>query len=122
MKPTQPRIIIVLSGCFGAVIGAETLLVELGNQGYRLNVVLRCDSPEVIKTAVSKKLGVGFLYEDSVKEGLASGVFKKLRISGLQMEGNTYLIYHKNRPLSSNGDIFLNQLRQWRDEKGTKKG
>ena len=97
MKPTQPRIIIVLSGCFGAVIGAETLLVELGNQGYRLNVVLRCDSPEVIKTAVSKKLGVGFLYEDSVKEGLASGVFKKLRISGLQMEGTSYIVFHKQR-------------------------
>ena len=83
---------------------------------------MRCDSPEAIKTAVSKKLEVGFLYEDAVKEGLASGVFKKLRISGLQMEGTSYIVFHKQRPLSSNGEIFLNLLRQWRDEKGTKKG
>ena len=37
------------------------------------------------------------------------------------MDGKTYIIYHKNRPLSSNGDIFLNLLRQWRDEKNTKR-
>ena len=80
---------------------------------------MRCDSPEAIKTAVSKKLGVGILYEDAVKDGLASGVFKKLRISGLNMEGNSYIVYHKQRPLSSNAEVFLNLLRQWRDEKTT---
>ena len=35
------------------------------------------------------------------------------------MEGKTYIIYHKNRPLSSNAEVFLNLLRQWRDEKTT---
>ncbi len=57
---------------------------------------MRCDSPEAIKTAVSKKLGVGILYEDAVKECLAGGVFKKLRISGLSMEGNSYIVYTNN--------------------------
>ena len=82
---------------------------------------MRCDSPEAIKTAVSKKLGVGILYEDAVKECLAGGVFKKLRISGLSMEGNSYIVYYKQRPLSSNAEVFLNLLRQWRDEKRVKK-
>ena len=78
---------------------------------------MQCESPEAIKTAVTKELGVGILYEDAVKDGLASGLFKRVNISGLAMEGKTYIIYHKSRPLSANGDIFLNLLRQWRDEK-----
>ena len=93
------------------------MLTALRKQGYKLNIAMQCESPEAIKTAVSKKLGVGILYEDAVKEGLASGVFKKLRISGLQMEGTSYIVYYKNRPLSSNAEVFLNLLRQWRDEK-----
>ncbi len=97
------------------------MLLKLGNQGYRPNIVLRCDSPEAIKSAVNKKLGVGFLYEDAVKEGLASGAFKKLRISDLHVEGNSYIVYHKQRPLSANAEVFLNLLRQWRDEKRAKK-
>jgi len=37
------------------------------------------------------------------------------------MEGTSYIVYHKQRPLSSNAEVFLNLLRQWRDEKRTKK-
>ena len=97
------------------------MLTALRKQGYKLNIAMQCESPEAIKTAVSKKLGVGILYEDAVKDGLASGVFKKLRISGLPMEGTSYIVYHKQRPLSSNAEVFLNLLRQWRDEKRAKK-
>jgi len=82
---------------------------------------MRCDSPEAIKTAVSKKLEVGFLYEDAVKEGLASGAFKKPRVSGLPMEGNSYIVFHKQRALSAGAEVFLSLLRQWRDEKTAKK-
>jgi DNA-binding transcriptional LysR family regulator len=96
------------------------MLTALRKEEYKLNIAMQCESPEAIKTAVTKKLGVGILYEDAVKEGLASGVFKKLRISGLQMEGTSYIVYHKQRPLSSNAEVFLNLLRQWRDEKRPK--
>jgi DNA-binding transcriptional LysR family regulator len=96
----------------------ETLLLKLRNEGYRPNIIMRCDSPEAIKSAVVKKLGVGFLYKDAVKEGLlASGLFKKLCIPDLPMYGNSYIIYYKQHPLSSSGEVFLNLLRQWRDEK-----
>ena len=93
------------------------MLTALRKQGYKLNIAMQCESPEAIKTAVSKKLGVGILYEDAVKDGLAGGLFKQVHISGLAMEGKTYIVYHKQRPLSANGEVFLNLLRQWRDEK-----
>src|SRR5919106_1975058 len=61
----------------------ERLLLKLRNEEYRPNIIMRCDSPEAIKSAVAKKLGVGFLYKDAVREGLASCVFKKLCIPDL---------------------------------------
>jgi len=100
----------------------HAMLSTLRKQGHRLNIAMRCNSPEAIKAAVSKRLGVGILYGDAVKEGLAGGVFKQVHISGLSMERKTYIIFHKSRPLSTNGEIFLNLLRQWRDEKATQKG
>jgi len=97
------------------------MLTALRKQGYKLNIAMQCESPEAIKTAVSKKLGVGILFQDAVKEGLASDAFKKVRVSDLPMEGTSYIVYYKQRPLSSNAEVFLNLLRQWRDEKRVKK-
>jgi len=49
-------------------------------------------------------------------------MFKKLRISGLHMEGNSYIVYHKQRPLSSSAEVFLKLLREWRDDKKRQEG
>jgi len=42
-------------------------------------------------------------------------MFKKFRVSDLSMEGNSYIVYHKQHPFSSDSEVFLNSLRQWRD-------
>ena len=98
----------------------ETLLLKLRSLGYRPNIVMRCESPEAIKTAVSKKLGVGILYQDVLKENNARGLFKQLRVSGLPMEEKTYIIYHKQRPLSPSGEAFLKLLREWSEARRAK--
>jgi DNA-binding transcriptional LysR family regulator len=85
----------------------ETLLRNLEKQGYKLTIFMRCESPDAIKSAVRQRLGVGILYELTVKDTIADGSFKQLQISGLNMEGSTYIFYHKQRPLSSNGEAFL---------------
>ena len=95
----------------------ETLLLKLRDLGYRPNVFIRCESPDAIKTAVAKKLGVGILFEDLLREDVARGLFKTVNIPGLCMEGNTYIIYHKHRSLSSCGEVFLKLLRQWCEDK-----
>ena len=73
---------------------------------------MRCDSPEAIKTAVSKKLGDGILYEDFVKDGLTRGVFKRVSIPGLPSETQLYVVYNKTRPLPASAAAFLDVIRK----------
>ena len=91
---------------------AETLLRQMREQGQKPRVLMRCDSPEAIKTAVSRKLGVGILYEDFVKDGLTRGVFKRVSIPGLPAEAQIYVVYNKTRPLSASAAAFLNVIQK----------
>jgi DNA-binding transcriptional LysR family regulator len=94
----------------------EQLFAEARAQGYNPNVVMRCQSPEALKTAVHNKLGIGFLFDDAVKQEIARGGFKRIHFRGLSMQGQTYILFHKERPLSPHTEAFLNLLRQWRDK------
>jgi DNA-binding transcriptional LysR family regulator len=90
----------------------ETLLRQMREQGVKPRILMRCDSPEAIKTAVSKSLGVGILYEHLVKDGLTRGVFKRFRIPGLPAESVIYVVYNKTRPPSASAAAFLSVLRK----------
>ena len=68
-----------------------------------------------IKRAVLQRLGLGFLYYDAVRDAVDRGSFKIINIRGLELLGQTYIIYHKERPLSPNAEEFLKLLRDWRD-------
>lgn len=93
----------------------EVLLEKMRRQGYRPKVVMHCESPEALKTAVRNGVGIGFLFDDAVKQAIARGGFIRLRLRGLDMRGQTQIIYHKARPLSFHAAAFLKLLRQWRD-------
>ena len=91
----------------------ETLLLNIRKQGYRPNVVMRCESPEAVKAAVMRKLGIGILYQSVISEELTRGRLKLLRIPEFPFKANTYVIYNKHRPLSACGEAFLNVVREW---------
>jgi len=95
-------------------------LSALRRQGYELNIAMRCESAEAIKRAVSQRLGIGFLYYDAVRDSIEQGSFKRVNIRGLQMESQTHIIYHNQRPLSPHAEEFLKLLRDWRDQQNTK--
>jgi DNA-binding transcriptional LysR family regulator len=90
----------------------ETFLRKLRDQGVKPKILMRCDSPEAIKTAVLKKLGVAILYQDIVKDGLAKRLFKQVRIADFTWETQSYVVYHKHRPLSASAEAFLEILRK----------
>jgi LysR family transcriptional regulator, transcriptional activator of the cysJI operon len=99
----------------------HTVLNALRKQGYKLNIGMRCESPEAVQSAVTQNLGIGLLYYDAVKAAIERGSFKIIQIRGLEIEGETYIVYHKERPLSPYAEEFLKLLRDWRDQQSAKK-
>jgi DNA-binding transcriptional LysR family regulator len=91
----------------------DALLSTLRNEGLNPKVVLRCESPDAIKMAVKQKLGIGVVFEEVVKEEIARGLFKRMRIPGFPAEAMAYVIYHKHRSLSPSAEAFLRLVREW---------
>ena len=84
------------------------LLRQIESQGFRLNILMECESGQAIKIAVLKGMGVGILYRDQVESELEAGSLKTLRIAGLKrINGKSFIIYRKGRPLSHNALDYL---------------
>jgi len=88
---------------------AESVLKQ---RGYEPNVVFRGDTPESVRIAVRDNWGVGILIHDAVKNALQRGEFKLLRTPGLVLEAKSFIVYHKERPLSPAAKEFLMLLRK----------
>jgi len=73
-----------------------------------------CDGPTEIKAAVRQNMGVGMVYEDAIKSEVASGEFKILKVPGVELEGESSIIYSKKRKLASVALEFLELLRSAR--------
>jgi DNA-binding transcriptional LysR family regulator len=84
---------------------SERLLKELQEQGHKPKILMRCDSPEAIKTAVSKKLGVGILYENIVKDALTRGEFKRVPLPGFPRSAVICRLPQESPSLSSHRRI-----------------
>ena len=76
------------------------------------NIVLQCGTPDAVKVAVKNKLGIGVLFEANVKAEIRNGDFKRLELRGVNLEGQSHIIYLKDRPLSDNAQAFLALLRR----------
>jgi DNA-binding transcriptional LysR family regulator len=86
---------------------AELELFQLQPKGLKFKVVMRCDSPESVKEAVRQGAGVGILYHDLVKSEIDRGEFAEVRIPGLDSVGRRYIVYSREKPLSSLAKEFL---------------
>jgi len=98
-------------------VGSNTweILAQLERQGYELNVFMECESAEVVKVATMKGLGLGILWRDHLKAEIKRGDIRIVKIPNLgKMEAQTFIVYHKERALSSSGQDFLDLLHQSR--------
>ena len=95
--------------------GATAQFVRrLEDRGVKLKVVMRCESPEAVKVAVSRRMGVGILFKDVVADSLKKGEFRELRLPVDGLDGKSFIVYHKTRPLSPVAQDFLKLLRAQR--------
>jgi len=90
----------------------DKMLKEIKRRGVMPNVTLRCVSPDAVKAAVRQKTGLGILFYNLIEEDIKRKDFKTLKFPSLPtIVGNSYIVYSKNKPLSSAGNDFLSLLR-----------
>jgi DNA-binding transcriptional LysR family regulator len=106
------RFPVVIGSSGGKTSSLVATLKSLATQtGVR--IALCCDTVSAVKEAVRRGVGLGVLYEDSLKNEINSGEFKTLKFPGSAAAGCfSYIIYHRNRPLSSAAEQFLALLRE----------
>jgi len=91
---------------------SQKMLKQLECRGLTLNVSLRCVSPDAVKAAVRRKMGVGILFYNQIEQDVKRKELKALKFSGLpKLEESSYIVYGKSKPLSSIADEFLSLLR-----------
>jgi DNA-binding transcriptional LysR family regulator len=95
--------------------GATAQFVRrLKDRGVKLKVVMRCESPEAVKVAVSRGMGVGILFKDVISDSLKKGEFRELTLPIEGLDGKSFIVYHMTRPLSPIAQDFLKLLRAQR--------
>jgi len=99
--------VLVATGGKGRLSTTEKILKGSTGQGVKARIGIRCATPEAVKAIVDKRMGAGILFADSVIPDIRKGVFKLLRFPGLELTGQSYIVYYKDRPLSSHATDFL---------------
>lgn len=89
----------------------EAQLGKMEKAGIKFKTVIRCETPDVVKEFVRQKAGVGCLYYNSIKRGIDRGEFMTIQFPGLDVVGLNYIVYSRERPLSSLAREFLSFLR-----------
>ncbi len=102
----------IVRGIKGIATTTEGVLKQLRDLGATVNVAMRCDSPDGVKIAVRRKLGVGILYVDAIRFELRRGEFKVLKLADLNTEAKLYIVYRRGAILSTTVQDFLALLRK----------
>jgi DNA-binding transcriptional LysR family regulator len=93
---------------------AELFLHRLKKKGFRLNIAMRCDSPETVKAFVKRQMGAGILFRETVEPEIRRGEFKVVKLPERSFEGQSFIVYRKDRKLSPMAQAFLDLLRKRR--------
>lgn len=96
----------------GRLRAFEAVLHQIEKRGLTWNAVMYCESSDALKAAVKAKMGLGIIYRDLVQPGINRREFRMIAVPELKMYSESYIIYHKEKPLSENAKVFLSLLRQ----------
>ena len=88
-------------------------------KGIELIIGMRFESPTAIKKAIQRNMGIGILYEEVIRDDLKRGEFKALKVPGLKLEGQSFIVYLNDKPLSKAATEFLKLLRSSQANKRT---
>jgi DNA-binding transcriptional LysR family regulator len=106
----------VIRNPYGGSVTGKRYLQNLQKQGFTIEVAIQCDSPEAVKMAVSRKMGVGILYKDVIADSIKRGEFSAVKLPSDSPDGRSFIVYHGRRPLSDSALEFLKVLREYREK------
>jgi LysR family transcriptional regulator, low CO2-responsive transcriptional regulator len=99
-----------------AMDATDRILKEMKSRGLTANVALRCASPDAVKEAVRRKMGVGILFYNLLEGDIKRRYLKILKFSGLpKLVGDSYIVYSKRKTLSVAATEFLAVLRSMKN-------
>ena len=107
--------LIIRGGSVGKTRMEETLR-QLEISGFKPDIAMRCESPQAVKAAVKKKMGLGIIFRELVESDARNGQFKLLKLPPLNLDTTSFIIYKKDKPLSANARSFLTILRKERNK------
>jgi DNA-binding transcriptional LysR family regulator len=96
----------------GKTGGLGKILTRMRDRGIALKIGMRCESVEAVKNAVRAGMGVGLLYKDTLTSDIDRGEFEVIRLPGLKMRIDSFVVYHKERTLSNDAKDFLTLLQR----------
>ncbi len=99
-------------------LAPDPILGKLAQKGIKLNVAMCCDSGWGVRAAVKEGIGVGLICREAVAPDDRRGDLKIIKISDLNMEIDSYIAFHRERPLSPPAQSLLAFLRQWQQKPG----
>jgi DNA-binding transcriptional LysR family regulator len=109
-----PLLVRTTGGRDGTTIGHLKDTIE--QHGIKVTIGMRFESPNAMMEAVQRNMGIGVVYDDN----LDRDEFKVLRVRGLTLEGQSHILYLRDRSLSKPVFAFLKLLRSSRPENTTK--
>jgi len=108
------RVPLVIHGTRNSSSTVVRMLRGLERKGLDPVVAVRCESPDAVKTAVRKKIGIGILYKDAVRHDLVKGEFIVVKLRGVKLEAESFVIRHRDKSPSAAALGFLRLLYSWR--------
>jgi DNA-binding transcriptional LysR family regulator len=108
------RVPFIIRKRLGGRSTAERFLQLLRKKGLKPKVALRCDSPEAIKAAVKRNMGMGLLFREIIEPEVKSGELTIIKLPEGNFDGQSFIVYRKSTPLPPNAQKFLALLRKER--------
>jgi DNA-binding transcriptional LysR family regulator len=104
---------IIVQQMAGRANRTTMFLRQLKNQGLAPNIVIECELFTGVPSAVKAGIGLGIIYQDVAEPDVVDRDLKVLDIPELKIEFDSFIIYHKERPLSPVAQDYVALLRKW---------
>lgn len=92
---------------------SEKLLKDMRDQGSEMSAIIYCESMNANISSVKAGMGIGIAHKKSVEKDIIRGDLIEIKIPLLNTRVETFIIYHKEHPLSPVAKDCLSFLRKW---------